>query len=40
MKIMKDLKEVNSYIKIQKPYVLSLLESKIPPNYKAIAMQN
>ena len=39
MKIMKDLKEVNSYIKIQKPYVLSLLESKIPPNYKAIAMQ-
>lgn len=39
MRIMNDLKEVNSYIKVQKPYVLSLLESKIPPKYKAIAMQ-
>ncbi len=39
MRIMNDLKEVNSYINVQKPHVLSLLESKIPPKYKAIAMQ-
>ena len=39
LKVMKDLKEVNSYINIDKPYRLALLESQIPPKYKAIALQ-
>jgi ATP-dependent Lon protease len=39
LQIMKDLKEINSHINIEKPYRLSLLESKIPSNFKAIALQ-
>ena len=39
LQIMKDLKEINSHINIEKPYRLSLLESKIPANFKAIALQ-
>jgi ATP-dependent Lon protease len=39
LQIMKDLKEINSHINIEKPYRLSLLESKIPPRFKAIALQ-
>ena len=39
LKIMKDLKEINSHINIEKPYRLSLLESKMPAKFKAIALQ-
>jgi len=39
LQVMKDLKEINSHINIEKPYRLSLLESKIPANFKAIALQ-
>jgi len=39
LSIMKDLKEINSYINIEKPYRLTLLQSKIPANFKAMALQ-
>ena len=39
LKIMKDLKEINEHIHIEKPYRLSILQSKMPPRFKAIAMQ-
>jgi ATP-dependent Lon protease len=39
LKIMKELKEVNQFMDIEKPYRLALLESTIPPKLKAIAMQ-
>ena len=39
LKIMKDLKEINEHIHIEKPYRLSILQSKMPPKFKAIAMQ-
>ena len=39
LRIMKELAEINSYINIDKPYRLSLLESNIPPKYKATVMQ-
>jgi ATP-dependent Lon protease len=39
MKVMRDLKEVNSHIHIEKPYRLALLESSMPSKCKAIAMQ-
>ena len=39
LKIMRELKEVNQHIDIDKPYRLSLLESNIPPKLKANAMQ-
>jgi ATP-dependent Lon protease len=39
LRIMKELVEINSYINIDKPYRLSLLESNIPPKYKATVMQ-
>ena len=39
LSIMKDLKEINSYINIEKPYRLSLLQSKIPAKFKAMALQ-
>jgi hypothetical protein len=39
LSIMKDLKEINSHINIEKPYRLSLLQSKIPANFKAMALQ-
>jgi len=38
LKIMKDLKEINQHINIEKPYRLSLLQSKIPAKFKAVAM--
>tara|TARA_B100001287_G_scaffold86878_1_gene72726 strand:- start:2463 stop:4595 length:2133 start_codon:yes stop_codon:yes gene_type:complete len=38
-KVMADLKAVNKHINIDKPYRLSLLESNIPPQYKACALQ-
>lgn len=39
MRVMKDLKEINAYMDTDKPYRLALLESDIPPKFKAIAMQ-
>ena len=38
LKIMRDLKEINQHINIEKPYRLSLLQSKIPAKFKAVAM--
>jgi len=39
LKIMDDLKEINKYMNIDKPYRLILLQSSIQPKFKAIAMQ-
>lgn len=39
LKIMNDLKEINKHVNIEKPYRLSLLESKMPAKFKAIALQ-
>jgi ATP-dependent Lon protease len=39
LKIMEDLKAINAHIHIDKPYRLSLLQSNIPPKYKATVMQ-
>ena len=38
-RIMSELKEVNQFITIDKPYRLAVLESSIPPKLKANAMQ-
>jgi ATP-dependent Lon protease len=39
MRVMKDLKEINAFTNTDKPYRLALLESNIPPKFKAIALQ-
>jgi len=39
LRIMKDLKEINSHMNIDKPYRLALLQSRIPPKFKAYALQ-
>jgi len=39
LRVMKDLKEINSHINIEKPYRLSLLDSKMPAKFKATALQ-
>ena len=39
LRVMKDLKEINKHINIEKPYRLRLLESKMPAIFKAIALQ-
>lgn len=39
LKIMSDLKEINKFIDIDKPYRLAILESKMPPKIKAHALQ-
>ena len=39
MRVMKDIKVINSFMDTDKPYRLALLESDIPPKFKAIAMQ-
>ena len=39
LKIMKELKEINDHIHIDKPYRLSLLQSNIPAKYKATVLQ-
>lgn len=39
LKIMEDLKEINRFMNIDKPYRLILLQSNIHPKFKAIAMQ-
>jgi ATP-dependent Lon protease len=38
-RVMRDLKEINSFMDMDKPYRLALLESDIPTKFKAIAMQ-
>jgi ATP-dependent Lon protease len=39
LQIMRDLKEINQHMNIEKPYRLALLESSIPAKLKAIALQ-
>jgi ATP-dependent Lon protease len=39
VRIMKEMKEINNHIHIEKPYRLAILQSNIPARYKAIAMQ-
>jgi ATP-dependent Lon protease len=39
LRIMKDLKEINKHINVERPYRLSLLDANMPAKYKAIAMQ-
>ena len=39
LRVMKDLKEINKHVNIEKPYRLTLLDSKMPPKFKAIALQ-
>ena len=39
LRVMKDLKEINGYINITKPYRLTLLDSIMPAKFKAVAMQ-
>jgi ATP-dependent Lon protease len=39
LKVMKELKEINAHMNIDRPYRLALLESKIPAKFKAIALQ-
>jgi len=39
LKVMEDLKEINSISNTDKPYRLQLLESNIPPKFKAIVLQ-
>jgi len=39
VRIMKEMKEINTHIHIEKPYRLAILQSNIPAKYKAVAMQ-
>ena len=39
LQIMTDLQKINKFMYVEKPYRLSLLQSSIPPKFKAIAMQ-
>jgi len=39
LQAMKELNEINKYIHVAKPYRLILLDSNIPPKYKATVMQ-
>ena len=39
VRIMKEMKEINNHIHIEKPYRLAILQSNIPARYKAVAMQ-
>ena len=39
LRVMKELKDINKFINIDKPYRLALLNTNIPPNFKAVAMQ-
>jgi len=38
-KIIKEVREINKIIRVEKPYRITLLESDIPPNFKAAAMK-
>ena len=39
LKIMNDLNDINKFMYVEKPYRLSLLQSNMPPKFKAIAIQ-
>ena len=39
LRVMKEMKEINNHINIDKPYRLALLDANIPPKFKAVAMQ-
>ena len=39
LRVMKELKEINKHINVDKPYRLALLDTIIPPKFKAVAMQ-
>ena len=39
LRVMNDLKEINSYTNINKPYRLALLDAKMPAKFKSVAMQ-
>jgi ATP-dependent Lon protease len=39
LRVIKELGEINNHISIKKPYRLTLLDSNIPPKYKATVMQ-
>ena len=39
LRAIKELKEINDHISIKKPYRLTLLDSNIPPKFKATVMQ-
>jgi len=39
LRVMRDLKEINQHMHIEKPYRLSLLDSKMPAKFKAMALQ-
>lgn len=39
LKIMNDLNDINKFMYVEKPYRLTLLQSNIPPKFKAIAIQ-
>ena len=39
LRVIKELKEINDIISIKKPYRLTLLDSNIPPKFKATVMQ-
>jgi ATP-dependent Lon protease len=39
LRVMNDLKEINKHVNIEKPYRLTLLDSKMPAKMKAIALQ-
>jgi ATP-dependent Lon protease len=39
LRIMNDLKEINSHINVEKPYRLALLDSNMPAKFKATALQ-
>ena len=39
LRVIKELQEINDHISIKKPYRLTLLDSNIPPKFKATVMQ-
>jgi ATP-dependent Lon protease len=39
LRVIKELNEINEHMNIKKPYRLTLLDSNIPPKYKATVMQ-
>ena len=39
LRVIRELKEINEHISIKKPYRLTLLDSNIPPKFKATVMQ-
>lgn len=39
LQVMRNLKEINGFINIDKPYRLALLDTKMPSKFKAIALQ-